>query len=71
MEHSISCGHQDKMPEIIGDPIFPSEIAVPELGYSGATIYAEFQPTYSGALFMSGSKLYIRGAARAELVGST
>ena len=29
------------------------------------------QPTASGALFMSGAKLYLRGASSSELVSST
>jgi len=54
------------MVELVGDICVPSELIVPTI--SGVLAA---QPTISGALFMSGAKLYVRGATAAELVTST
>ena len=53
------------MVEVVGDYLEPSELRVP--GLSGGTI----QPTYEGALFLSGAALYIVTSAGTELITST
>ena len=45
--------------------ISPREIIIPTV-----TGGIDAQPTMSGALFMSGAKLYVRGATASELITS-
>jgi len=53
------------MTELIADLCIPSELIIPTINVRAN------QPTVSGALFMSGAKLYVRGASLPELITST
>lgn len=52
--------------EIIGDPVAPSELIIPV-----ASVVEGEQPAKTGALFMSGAKLYIYTGSASELINSS
>jgi len=53
------------MVDLIGDLCIPSELVVPARGVTTAT-----QPTISGALFLSGAKLYVCLEGQGRLITS-